>query len=82
MHFKSVEDQSPPVCGHTVIPRLTLPRPTRIRSYAIFKSRRFVPPIIKSREEPLPESYEIGNLTEEVLDLARQINSVLDSDDV
>ncbi|GFV22076.1 hypothetical protein TNCV_4527611 [Trichonephila clavipes] len=58
-------------------------RLTRTRSYAIFKSRRFVPPIIKTVVVvSVPEPDEIGNMIEDVVDLARQINLEVDSDDV
>ncbi|GFT89682.1 hypothetical protein TNCV_3137691 [Trichonephila clavipes] len=38
--------------------------------------------IIKTQDESLVEPDEIGNFIEEVVDLARQINSEVDSDDV
>ncbi|GFV87133.1 hypothetical protein TNCV_5113511 [Trichonephila clavipes] len=58
---------------NTVIPGLWLPRLTRILCYAIFKSRRFVFFFILFTEiqmESVPEPDEIGNETEEVVDLA------------
>ncbi|GFT13959.1 hypothetical protein TNCV_2615931 [Trichonephila clavipes] len=58
------------------------PRLKRTRSYAIFKSRGFVHPSPQSRVESLSELDEIGNLIEEVVDLARQINLQVNSDDV
>ncbi|GFT92780.1 uncharacterized protein TNCV_739671 [Trichonephila clavipes] len=59
------------------MPRLPLPRflTTRIQSCAILKSHRFVPCLWK-------KNCKIGNVIEEVVDLARQINLEVDSDDI
>ncbi|GFV53630.1 hypothetical protein TNCV_2643491 [Trichonephila clavipes] len=57
----------------------------RIRSYAIFKSRRSVIFCCCSSLKPaksLPEPDEIGSLIEEVVDLARQINFEVDNSEV
>ncbi|GFT31134.1 hypothetical protein TNCV_3645321 [Trichonephila clavipes] len=62
---------------NTVIPRLTLPRLTLTRSYAIFKSRRFVF-CLKTKKK----GKEIGYVIEEVVNLPRQINLEVDSDDI
>ncbi|GFW70915.1 hypothetical protein TNCV_2196031 [Trichonephila clavipes] len=62
---------------NTVIPRLT-----RTRSYAIFKSRRFAFPPHENSGGISAEPDEIGNVAEEIVDFARQINLVVDSGDV
>ncbi|GFV50380.1 tigger transposable element-derived protein 1 [Trichonephila clavipes] len=50
----------------------------------IFKSRRFVffSSITETQTKSVPEPDEISNVTEEVVDLARQTNLEVDSDDV
>ncbi|GFX71336.1 hypothetical protein TNCV_2453471 [Trichonephila clavipes] len=62
-----------------VIPRLTLPLFMRIRSDAVFKSRRFVF-CLKNRN--LGKIGKICTMIEESVKLARQINLEVDSDDV
>ncbi|GFV29352.1 dachshund homolog 1 [Trichonephila clavipes] len=56
----------------------------RIRSFEIFTSRRFVYCflLITKMRNQFPEPDEIGNLIEEVVNLARKINLEVDSDDV
>ncbi|GFU84954.1 hypothetical protein TNCV_3896811 [Trichonephila clavipes] len=54
-----------------------------VRSYAIFKSLRFVfpSPITETQAKSVPTTDEIGNVIEEVVDLARHMKFVVDSDD-
>ncbi|GFV56500.1 hypothetical protein TNCV_2276381 [Trichonephila clavipes] len=55
----------------------------QIRSYATFKSRRFIFFFIAETEaESVSENDETGNVIEEVVDFNRQINLEVDSDDV
>ncbi|GFT93041.1 hypothetical protein TNCV_2715531 [Trichonephila clavipes] len=65
---------------NTVIPRLT-----RTRSYAIFKSRQFVIHLFifisETQAQSLPQPDDIGYVIEGILHFARQINLEMDSDD-
>ncbi|GFX08912.1 hypothetical protein TNCV_2966231 [Trichonephila clavipes] len=78
-------DFNMPLKNYTIFPATVTPRFTRIWNYAIFKSRRFVLLFIyfvtESQAESVPEPDGIGNLIEEVADLARQINLEVDSDE-
>ncbi|GFW46468.1 hypothetical protein TNCV_4811561 [Trichonephila clavipes] len=61
-------------------PQTVIPRLTRIRSYAIFKSRRFVHLFISSLKVGRNQCQSLLKLA--ISDLARQINSEVDSDGV
>ncbi|GFW28344.1 hypothetical protein TNCV_4640091 [Trichonephila clavipes] len=65
---------------YTVLPPLTLPRLTRIRSFAIFKSRRFV--FCLSATELDYSLSPSCSVIEELVDLARQVSLKVDGDDV
>ncbi|GFX27276.1 hypothetical protein TNCV_3340881 [Trichonephila clavipes] len=68
------------------MPRITLHRLMRIWSYTIFKYLRFVCLLVffihETHVESVPQPGETGNLNEEAVDLARQKNFEVDSNDV
>ncbi|GFX83676.1 transposable element Tc1 transposase [Trichonephila clavipes] len=70
---------------NTVIPQLTISRlnaNSKLRYSQISSIRPPSPFITESQTETDPDPDEIGNMIEEVIDLRRQINLEVDSDDV
>ncbi|GFX19268.1 hypothetical protein TNCV_3014121 [Trichonephila clavipes] len=58
------------------------PGVTRFSDLVDSSSLFLLPPITETQVELVPELEEIGNAIEEVVDLTRQINLEMDSDDI